>query len=300
MNDYVHQRMVQEMVKSKFGSHAVLINKSPPHYPEQAEREFKRITNAYMRILNKALKKHLPEIKKAAEEEVGQRHDGVINLYSRLMQIFHDIQSEVDDSIERFNLSTKINYLAHVLKRLSVNEWKQTIDKTLGIQLMDDYYNGELLKELIDEWVKTNVELIRTIPQDSLSKMKDVVLNGYRGGESTSTIVKQIQRIYGTERRHAQLIARDQVAKLNGQITKAQQEDAGVKEYIWSTSGDSRVREGHRALNGKRFRWDDPPIVDAKTGRRAHPGEDYQCRCVALAVFDYNTIDLPVAENGGG
>ena len=71
--------------------------------------------------------------------------------------------------------------------------------------------------------------------------------------------------------------------------------DAGVEEYIWSTSGDSRVRESHKKLNGKRFRWDDPPVVDEKTGRRCHPGEDYECRCVALAVFDFDTIDLPIA-----
>ena len=112
--------------------------------------------------------------------------------------------------------------------------------------------------------------------------------------------MKEIQKVYGMDRRHAQLIARDQTAKLNGAITRRQQEDAGISEYIWSTSGDSRVRETHAALNNKRFKWNDPPVVDAKTGRRCHPGEDYQCRCVALAVFDFNTIDLPITNNGGG
>lgn len=133
-----------------------------------------------------------------------------------------------------------------------------------------------------------------------LSEMRRLVLEGYRNGKPTTTIVKEIQKVYGTNRRHAQLIARDQIAKLNSQICRMQQEDAGVTEYIWSTSGDSRVRSGHRKLNGKRFRWDDPPVVDDKTGRRCHPGEDYQCRCVALAVFDFGTIDLPISGDGGG
>ena len=111
--------------------------------------------------------------------------------------------------------------------------------------------------------------------------------------------MKKIQKAYSVDRRHAQLLARDQIAKLNSNIAQKQQRDAGVEEYIWSTSGDSRVREDHARLNNKRFRWDDPPVVDRKTGRRAHPGEDYQCRCVAIAVFDRNTIDLPVTGGGG-
>lgn len=77
----------------------------------------------------------------------------------------------------------------------------------------------------------------------------------------------------------AELIARDQVLKLNGAITKARQENAGIVEYEWSTSLDERVRESHRALEGKIFRWDNPP---PETG---HPGEDFQCRCVAIPVL---------------
>ena len=96
------------------------------------------------------------------------------------------------------------------------------------------------------------------------------------------------------------MLARDQIAKLNGDITQQQQQDAGVVEYVWSTSGDSRVRPSHAALNHKRFRWDDPPVVDEKTGRRCHPGKDYQCRCCALPVFNIKTVDLPVTKGGDG
>ena len=48
MNNLAHQRMVQDAVKGRFKGHTVLLNKSTPYYPEQAEREFKRVTNAYV------------------------------------------------------------------------------------------------------------------------------------------------------------------------------------------------------------------------------------------------------------
>lgn len=145
------------------------------------------------------------------------------------------------------------------------------------------------------KWVENNVGLIKTIPKESLEKMRGIVLDGYLNGKTTTSIVKEIQRAYSVDRRHAQLLARNQIAKLNGLITQKQQEDAGVEEYTWSTSGDNRVRPSHVRLNGKRFRWDDPPVVDEKTGRRCHPGGDYECRCVALPVFNRNTVDLPMA-----
>ena len=127
-------------------------------------------------------------------------------------------------------------------------------------------------------------------------------MDGYLNGRSLRAVQKEIQELYGSEKRTAQLLARDQIASLNAQITQAQQRDAGVTHYKWSTSKDARVRDCHAELDGKIISWDDPPEMwyetkkDGRvyTGRRCHPGEDYCCRCVAIPVFDYDKIDLPV------
>ncbi len=84
----------------------------------------------------------------------------------------------------------------------------------------------------------------------------------------------------------AELIARDQTLKLNGEIAQTRMRNAGVERYTWSTSLDERVREDHAALEGETFSWNDPPVVDAATGRREHPGQDFQCRCVAVPVIE--------------
>ena len=55
----------------------------------------------------------------------------------------------------------------------------------------------------------------------------------------------------------------------------------GSNKYKWRTQKDSRVRLTHRKLEGKIFSFDKPPIID---GRPLHPGEDYNCRCVAIPV----------------
>lgn len=297
MNDIAHQRMVQAAVKKRFGSHKVLKARYAEKYPQQAEREYQRVTNAYMRLLKQLLKKYLPQMRDAARDEL--RHDSTTDLLSITAKIFAKMADELQDEMGMFGIYDGIERMAMLTRKLSIREWKKAVHKTLGLELADDYYTGELFNKLLKKWVDDNVDLIKTIPNDSLSQMRELVLEGYRTGKPTTQIVREIEKVYGTERRHAQLIARDQIAKLNAEISRIQQTDAGVTEYIWSTSGDSRVRDSHAALDNKRFKWSDPPVVDAKTGRRCHPGEDYQCRCVALAVFDFDTIDLPIIGVGG-
>lgn len=82
----------------------------------------------------------------------------------------------------------------------------------------------------------------------------------------------------GVSESRAELIARDQTLKLNGAINQAHQRSVGVEAYIWSTSGDERVRDSHADLDGKTFAWSAPP-------EPGHPGEDFQCRCVALPII---------------
>ena len=63
----------------------------------------------------------------------------------------------------------------------------------------------------MQKWVEDNVGLIKTIPQESLSRMREIVMEGYRNGETTTSIVKKMQRAYSIDRRHAQLLDRKSV-----------------------------------------------------------------------------------------
>lgn len=302
MNDIAHKQATREAVSAKFRGGKRLLCKTQPIYPQGAEREFQRLTDAYMRILNETLKKHLPEIREAAkrEREANSRRDDSSDLMAVIQRAFTAMGVELEQKTSDFNLRRRIELMANMTRKLTIREWKKAVHATLGLDLADDYYLGEFYREAMGIWVDKNVSLIKTIPGDSLRQMKDIVQEGFRTGKTTTAIVKEIQHTYGVDKRRARLIARDQIAKLNSDLTKTQQTDAGVNQYTWSTSGDSRVRDGHRRLNGKKFSWDDPPVVDAKTGRRAHPGEDYQCRCVALPVFDIEDLDLPFSGKGGG
>lgn len=306
MNNSIHQAAIQKVAKDRFKGHQKLPSKAKPIYPQSIEREFQRVTNSYILLVNRVMKKHLPEIRKAAaaEREKNWRQDDLSDLMKAVDKAFRSMGEELDRETAKYGLREKLEGLANLTRKLSIQEWKREVKETLGLDILDDYYLGEFYRQHLQEWIEENVGLIKSIPQDTLSEMQNIVSQGFRTGKTVTSIVKDIQTTYGSKKSSARLIARDQLGKLNSQLTRQQQVDAGVNEYIWSTSGDSRVRDSHQALNGKKFRWDDPPVVTepGKPVRRCHPGEDYQCRCVALPVFDISTIDIPASgqSKGGG
>lgn len=300
MDDERLRKMILKQAGRRFYGHENLYSKYTPQIPESAEREYMRLANEYMRLLKEELEASLPELKesykKNRDESVADdlRMDTATDLMLKVNEIFTRISSNLTKKTTGFGLRRRLESLANLNRKLTVKEWKKAIKATLGIDIREDYYLGEFYKEQLIRWVDDNVNLIRTIPGDTLGKMRDVVYEGYANGRTTTRMVKDIQRIYGISRRHANLIARDQTAKLNGQIQQFQQQDAGIEEYIWCTCGDERVRKSHVELNGKKFRWDTPPTNS--DGRTCHPGEDYQCRCIGRPVFNINTLNLPVDD----
>ncbi len=297
MDEQLHKEAVQELIRKKFHGHDVLVSKYTPIFPAGIEREYARISRQYMRLLKEAIEEELPVLKEQIMRERGTyREDSINDVMSLLTNVIENIRKRFIEKEEGYGLRRKLEVLANMTRKFTIREWKKTVDKTLGIGILEDYYMGEFFQTAIDRWVDENVSLIKTIPFDTLDDMRQIVRDGFVEGKSTTRIMREIQDKYNVEKNHARLLARDQTGKLNAKVTEAQQRDAGIEEYIWCDCGDSRVRDSHKALNGKRFRWDNPPVVDIKNGRRCHPGEDYQCRCRAKTVFKFGTFNVPVVE----
>lgn len=302
MNDIALKLTSQNAARPKFRGHRRLKSKVTPHYPANVEREYRRLMNIYTNQFEKTIKKHLPKILSLSMNLLRLDSDT-----DDLNYEFFSIQSELTAGLYEFDVEVKLDNLAEMTKKMSIRQWKKICERTLGINILEDYYKGEFYREAIKEWVNANVNLIKTTQNQSMNKMREIITESWQQGRLIRDIEKDIQKHYtlvrtkmvdGIEqeidvtKRHARMIARDQIGKLNAEITRSQQKDAGVSEYIWSSVQDERVRDRHAYLNGKRFKWGEPPVVDEKTGRCAEPGEDYQCRCVALPVFDIDELNL--------
>ncbi len=123
------------------------------------------------------------------------------------------------------------------------------------------------------------VSLIKSIPLEAAQRVHELATKSVVEGTRSEDLVSEIMRIGGTTKSRAKLIARTEVGRASVELTKARAAVAGSTHFIWRTVGDSDVRASHRRLDGKTFRWDDPPECDP--GIRGLPGSVFNCRCIA-------------------
>ena len=149
-----------------------------------------------------------------------------------------------------------------------------------GIDLSAYLRNSPNIVERVNELTVSNIQLIKSIRTQYLDKVQNTVMQAMVQGTLNKDLAEQLKKLGKDAESRAMLIARDQSSKLNAALTRARHEDVGIKKYMWSTSGDERVRESHAEKDGQIFEYTNPP---ADTG---HPGHDVNCRCVQIPVLD--------------
>lgn len=55
MNETIRQQTLQKAIQANFRGHQKLNSKAKPIYPQGIEREFQRVTNAYIRLVNQVI-----------------------------------------------------------------------------------------------------------------------------------------------------------------------------------------------------------------------------------------------------
>ncbi len=156
-----------------------------------------------------------------------------------------------------------------------------TYGEAIGREELSDRAKRSLSKGYSD-----NMELwIKNFCEEQITELRGIVEENAKKGYRFDRLVKKVQGRYDVSKTKAEFLARQETSLFVSEHRKERFTDAGVIEYIWRTAGDTEVRKGHKELNGRTFRYDDPPIVDEATGRRANPGCDYNCRCVDEPVI---------------
>lgn len=137
--------------------------------------------------------------------------------------------------------------------------------------------------EVVRRRLADQVDLITSLPREAAERVHRLTLEGIVQGQRPAEIADEIMRTGDVTKSRAMLIARTEVSRTATELTKARAEHIGSTHFIWHTAGDSDVRPTHKALNGRVFRWDDPPECDP--GRHALPGAIWNCRCYGEPII---------------
>ena len=260
--------------------------KSIPKYPANYERDYYRILRAVVRKLKQYTADNIYIVRKALHNDdvfsetgtglvVQNFTDIIIALLAKSMAV-----EEAKKQVKAVLSGTDRNVKANIL---------QAFAETCSVDIFLN--DSQLLQSIEAEWLAQQSRLIDSVVSTYTDKLQTIVSNAVQRGEPMEDVEHEIQELYGVTDKRAKFIARNEVSNLNGIITKQRQVDCGINVYQWSTSNDERVRKSHAEMDGKYYYWNGDKLgeingIKVYPAPKYHPGMDYNCRCVAIAVLD--------------
>ena len=280
--------------------------KRPPKWldPLNAERKYTaelyRYTFEIRKVISRVLIPKLPGWLAGATITYP---DPVLDSATRKDSIIDDILNEldellilIDEILDPFEQEAiqEAQEIGLEVAAFNQGQYQKTVNSVLGV---DIFLEEPYLVPQLELFANQNAQLIQNMTENEIERVSGIIQRGLQEGSSLESVTENIENSFGITRRHAKLIARDQTSKLNGSLTKLRQQELGVVEYRWQTSGDERVRKTHRVLDGKICRWDDPTVyLNEETGKwekrskiggtQVHTSQDVNCRCQPVPIIE--------------
>lgn len=248
--------------------------------PRKFQLRFQTLLTKQRKTIEGVVEERLyPELRDILEEaeldRAGVRRDSarqtLAALFATMAEIVRRLLPQADAENELVDIAADTS-------RFQQEQLQRQFIAMVGIPIiLPEPFIPTLLRGFVTDNVKGVVEL----QARHLSELERIVAAGLRQGLRVERITEQIQQHFNVSKSRASFWARDQIGKFYAELNEHRQRSVGIEEYVWDATDDERTRPTHRALNETIHSWNDPPVVDHKSGRQAHPGQDYQCRCQA-------------------
>lgn len=241
--------------------------------PRGLQRDYARALIRFIARTMEAIQPALDRLPGLIESAARERED--VGEVSTMNALLNEIADELKDGIANPELAS----LATRFGRDTISFQKRQFDKqiraTLGVDLL---MADQSVPAILDGFVSEQVEFMRDLGDKLVRDIRGSATRAIRQGTRASDVAKEIQKRHGIARNRARLIARDQIATLNGEVNRARQRELGIDKFVWRTVGDERVRDDHEVRDGEIYSWSNPPNGEI-------PGQPINCRCTAEPVI---------------
>lgn len=238
---------------------------------------------------------HLGQMQLRTQEKLAQMN-GLLSDFETNMDHYIDtmiFDEEVVQILDDTGKQIKKN-----IKHLNIIEPEFTEEQKK--QIAKDYTNN--MQFYIKKWSVKNIVELR-------QKIQKLILDGYREADAQKILKEEFQKIIEKNLKtenpfltvkqlqrkakiKARFLAQNETSIMLAQVKKQMYTEIGFEEFKWATILDGRERLNHHELNGRIFRFDNPPIIDERTGQRGLPGETYNCRCTLIPYRRDNVFDV--------
>lgn len=246
-----------------------------------ARRIKSRILSDAMELVRELL---VPKLEAIAEKASRIATTDSVDFVKDANEEVGDIIDEVSDQFFSKWTRKEFGKVVRTVAQDSEKFQARALNKQLGAALeggtaVDVVGKEPWLAGAIEEFTRENVALIRTIPEQFFSDLEKHIAREVADGARFEELAAIIEERYGVSEERAEFIARDQVAKFQGDLNRVRQTDLGIEKFTWRTVRDERVRSEHVERDGEVYLWTEPP--DGET-----PGEPINCRCAAEPYLD--------------
>lgn len=240
-------------------------------------KEFKKLGIKFNKRI-KGYTKEMNNLPVNIQVAIAQREDSYKQMARQLVATVDKINLNIDEATKNINFDDTLEKVYSDINK----QFKKTVTDKIGLSinftadqiriLSQEYTNN--LKLYITEFTQKETLILR-------QKAEDIVLSGTRAKDFT----KIIEERFAVSTKKAKFLAKQEISLLTSKFKQVKYENVGVSKYKWSIS-NVRTRPDHKALNGKVFSFDDPPISNTSTGARNNPGEDFGCNCQAIPIIE--------------
>lgn len=195
----------------------------------------------------------------------------------------------LDTAISQIDEKIKEIKITDIAEEMILNVEKKVEEnfKANKIQTITPKMSDSIASQFAKEYTETLKYDIKNWQPQNIVKMREVIGQMALKGESRITIQNYIQTRFKVSQQKAKFLTRSESSLAVTEYLSAKYQSEGFSEFIWHAAMDERTRDEHRKLNGKVFRFDNPPIVEVKNKKgkvirvtQGLPGQiDYGCRC---------------------
>jgi len=260
------------------------IKKAAPIKPAKTvEVNYRRTLNKFAKVLIKSVNENVLIFLKS--QEASYVIDGIDD---QLENIFNELNSKFLGVAVAGFAETTATQTVNKINQVNKAKFARSIGRATGIDL-GSVISQENLDDFISLNIKKNISLIKSLPEEYIKQVEIVVNNGVASGKTYATIEQEIRSRIGVNHKlfsRIKTIATNETQTIHAQLMLRRSENLGIKEGIYRTSEDEKVRDCHKELNN--VRYDLSKGAWSKTCKKfIQPGiTDINCRCSYSPIIE--------------
>lgn len=166
---------------------------------------------------------------------------------------------------------------------------KTAFENEPKVEINDAALDAESLK-IAQDYTYNMRYWVKNWEAKNIIKMRSDVLDMVQKGKRLEEVQEYFQERWGIAKNKAFFLAKNESHIAGSVITKNQYQKIGSSQFKWGRSNSKEKRELHKTYYNKIFDFNNPPIIDERTGQTGLPRQTYNCLChMFIVVPDFKT-----------